>query len=91
MTCEWRSDTELVVLEVPQTGTKSSTDSDRTCWRNLLHELETEAEIVDCAVNSHELKRMNRDDGDILRQSFGGTNISLSSRRLCVVGNSTDE
>ena len=63
ITVEWTSDSDLVVLEVPQSGTKTTTDSERTCWRNLFHELETEAEIIDWTVNSHEVKRVNRNDG----------------------------
>ena len=66
MSVEWTSDSDLVVLEVPQEGSKASTDSDRTSWKNLLQELESEAEIIDVTINSHELKRMETQEGALL-------------------------
>jgi hypothetical protein len=59
----------MVVLEVPQEGSKATTDSDRSTWRKLLHELESEAEIVDATINSHELKRANCNSGAGLTKS----------------------
>lgn len=75
---EWTTDTDLVVLEVPQEGSKVANDSDRTTWRNLLHELETEAEIVDASINSHELKRSNQ-EGGVLTE-YGCQMISIHNR-----------
>ena len=69
LVAEWNSDLDMVVLEVPQEGTKQCTDSERTCWRNLIHEMESEAEVVDCTINSHEIKRLNRDDGAALKSA----------------------
>lgn len=63
----WKSDTDIVVLEVPQEGSKATVDSERSTWRTLLHELETDADIVDVTINNHELKRLNAQDGSILR------------------------
>lgn len=56
----------FVVLEVPQEGSKATVDSERNTWRSLLHELETEASIVDVTINNHDLKRLNNGDGSIL-------------------------
>ena len=69
MAPSWTSDSDLVVLEVPTEGSKACKDSERTCWRNLIHEMESEAELIDFTINSHELKRQNKDgdDGAFLR------------------------
>ena len=56
ITAEWTSDSDHVVLEVPQEGTKAKVDADRSTWRSLLQEMESEAEIVDVTINSHDLK-----------------------------------
>ena len=67
---EWNSDLESVVLEVPQEGSKATTDSDRSTWRKLLLELESEAEVVDCTINSHDLKRETHDGGRALTHAI---------------------
>jgi hypothetical protein len=65
-TVEWKSDLDMVVLEIPQDGTKATVDSDRSTWRTLLQELESEAEIIDATINSHNLKHANSDQGATL-------------------------
>ena len=56
ITCEWRSDLEEVILEVPQDGSKSCVDSDRSTWRRLLVEMEDE-DVIDVSINNHDMKR----------------------------------
>lgn len=60
---EWHSDQDRVVLEAPKDGSKVCEDADRCSFRKLLHDLESLAEVVDATINSHELKRENREDG----------------------------
>ena len=66
LTVEWKSDLDLVVLEIPQDGTKATVDSERSTWRTLLQELESDAEIIDATINSHTLKRSNTEQGATL-------------------------
>ena len=66
MSVEWRNDLDMVVLEVPQEGSKATSDAERSTWRKLLLELESEAEVVDCTINSHELKRESHEGGQSL-------------------------
>ena len=78
LTVEWKSDLEMVVLEIPQEGSKATTDSERSSWRTLLQELESEAEVVDATINSHTLKRSNNEQGATLtaRSLMGGVLIA---------------
>ena len=66
MSVEWCNDLDMVVLEVPQEGSKATSDAERSTWRKLLLELESEAEVVDCTINSHELKRESHEGGQSL-------------------------
>ena len=74
---EWHSDLDKVVIEVPKEGSKVCEDADRCSFRKLLHDLESIAEVVDATVNSHELKRENREDGTKLTQPMKWPWISL--------------
>ena len=64
MTCAWTSENQHVVLEVPDPGenTKSTSDSDRSSWNQLLQELEEE-KVTDPTINSHELLAPVTDGG----------------------------
>ncbi|CAK9108659.1 Uncharacterized protein SCF082_LOCUS50563 [Durusdinium trenchii] len=54
MAVRWTSDEEEVVLEVPDESGKSTVDSSRSPWRQLLEEMEN-AGVTDTSVNGHDL------------------------------------
>ena len=47
---------ERVVLEMPNSSGKGTTDAETSSLRALLHEMEEE-EVVDCIINGHECSR----------------------------------
>lgn len=72
MICQWTTATQHVVLEVPAQGenSKSTSDSDRCSWADLLQEL-TEQKVSDPTINGHEL--ISPVDGDGVLLSFSMT------------------
>lgn len=68
MTCQWTSDKQNVVLEVPdeKEGSKATYDSARCTWAQLLRELE-EGKVVDPTINNHDLLAPVSDSGIKLR------------------------
>ena len=69
MSVEWCNDLDMVVLEVPQEGSKATSDAERSTWRKLLLELESEAEVVDCT--SENLTKEARASHDKSKESDG--------------------
>ena len=57
LVCEWKSDLEKVVLEMPIENSKSTEDAPPSTIRKLLQEFEEDAEVIDCTVNGHDLER----------------------------------
>ena len=50
----WKSDEDLIVLEVPEEGSKNATDSPICTWNQLIRELE-ESGVPEFTVNCHEV------------------------------------
>lgn len=64
MTCQWTSENQHVVLEVPDPGenSKATSDSDRTSWGELIQEME-DSKVSDLTINNHELLAPMTDGG----------------------------
>ncbi|CAL1127525.1 unnamed protein product [Cladocopium goreaui] len=63
MVCQWTSEEQHVVLEVPDgEDSKSTSDSERTSWAQLLQEME-ENKVSDPTINQHDLHAPVTDDG----------------------------
>lgn len=54
MPCQWTSDEQEVVLEVPEENGKGVQDSALCSWRQLFKEME-EADVIDPGINSHDV------------------------------------
>ena len=62
MVCQWTSEEQHVVLEVPDgEDSKSTSDSERTSWAQLLQEME-ENKVSDPTINQHDLHAPVTDD-----------------------------
>ena len=66
MAVQWHSDQQHVVLEVSDPESKSTTDSERCPWYQLLAELE-DAGATDPTINSHDLMAPTVDGSTGLR------------------------
>ena len=65
MTCQWTSENQSVVLEVPDDeNSKSTSDSERCTWAELLAEME-ENKVTDPTINLRELHAPVMDDAGI--------------------------
>ena len=65
MTCQWTSENQSVVLEIPDDeNSKSTSDSERCTWAELLAEME-ENKVTDPTINLHELHAPVMDDAGI--------------------------
>ena len=53
--CQWTSDQDEVVLEVPEENGKGVQDSAICSWRQLFKEMMEEAEVIDPGINSHDV------------------------------------
>jgi len=62
--CQWTSEDNMVVLEVPDDNeaSKATSDSDKCTWSELLREME-DSEVHDPTINSHELLAPMTDGG----------------------------
>ena len=62
MVCQWSSENQSIVLEVPdEENSKSTSDSDICTWAELLAEMESN-NVTDPTINSHELHAPVMDD-----------------------------
>lgn len=63
MICQWTSEEQHVVLEVPDgEDSKATSDAERSSWAQLLQEME-ETNVTDVTINQHELHAPVSDDG----------------------------
>ena len=62
-TVEWKSDTEPIILEIPdEENPKVSTDSERTTWHELLIQV-ADSGAPEPSINGHELASPMTDAG----------------------------